>query len=255
MRRIVIISDTQIPYHDHLALTNVVDFIGEWEPDEVIHIGDLMDYPTPSSWSKDTRAEFAGSVKRDSEMGKQFLGRLRSDYAGPIKVLDSNHDARPAIYLGKYAPALDEYTSSFSLEKLLDFDSHGVEFVGGFYDFAPGWTATHGHLGFSLSQVAGGTALRAAKKIGVSVVMGHTHRLGLVPDSTGYQGAVTTKWGFEVGHLMDMRLAHYLKNGGANWQKGFGVFYVDGDKVTPVPVPVHDDGTFHVDGHTFGKAA
>ncbi|TDD97221.1 metallophosphoesterase [Actinomadura rubrisoli] len=253
MKRIVVISDTQLPYHDHTAVKNLIDFIGQWQPDGVIHIGDLMDYPTPSRWSKDTRAEFVGSVMKDSEMGKQFLGRIRRIFDGWFKVIPGNHDERPEVYLESYAPALAEYP--FDLSTLLDFDSHGVEMARGFVDFAPGWTATHGHLGFSMSQVAGGTALRAAKKIGKSVVCGHTHRLGLVGDSCGYNGKVETRWGFEVGNLMDMASASYLRNGGANWQKGFGVFYTDGDNVTPVPVPVHDDGTFVVDGYVFGKRA
>ena len=38
-KRIVVISDTQIPYDDRKALKAVVKFIGDYNPDEVIHIG------------------------------------------------------------------------------------------------------------------------------------------------------------------------------------------------------------------------
>ena len=51
-KRIVIIPDTQIPYDDRKALNAVIRFIGDWQPDEVIHIGDLMDYPTPARWRR-----------------------------------------------------------------------------------------------------------------------------------------------------------------------------------------------------------
>lgn len=253
MDRIVIISDTQIPYHDERAVRNVIEFIGTWQPDHLVHVGDLMDFPTPARWSKDTRVEYAGSVKRDAEEGKRFLGDVRRVYAGPWNVLEGNHDLRPRVYLEQYAPALGDYP--FDIGTLLDFDGHGVNLVEGFFDFAAGWTVTHGHLGFTLSQLAGRTALLAAKKIGKSVIMGHTHRLAVTGESYGYNGEVSTYWGMEVGHLCSLRKMGYLKNGGANWQQGFGIVFVNGDQVTPIPVPVHKSGTFTVDGYTFGAKA
>lgn len=253
MERIVVISDIQFVYEDTRAVRNVVDFIHTYQPTQVVQIGDLMDYPQPSRWSKDTRAEFEGSIFADSEVGKRFLGYLRSGYEGPVKVIEGNHDLRPRDYLERNAPALSE-ARNFDLDVLLDFDSHGVELITGFYEFAPNWVMTHGHLGFTLSQLAGRTALLAAKKIGKSVIMGHTHRLGMAGESHGYNGNTTTHWGFEVGHLCDMSKMPYLKTGSANWQQGFGLVYVSGDDVTPVPVPVHNDGTFTVDGYVFGKS-
>jgi len=43
----------------------------------------------------------------------------------------------------------------------------------------------------------------------------------------------------------------YMK-GVMNWQKGFGILYVDGDKVSPVPVPIERDGSFVVEGKRYG---
>src|SRR5690606_17716399 len=57
----------------------------------------------------------------------------------------------------------------FHLETLLRFDEYGFELVYGFYDMAPDWVVTHGHLGLPLSQLAGRSAMRAANKIGKSV--------------------------------------------------------------------------------------
>jgi metallophosphoesterase superfamily enzyme len=252
MERICVISDIQFPYEDTKAVRNVVDFVHIWQPTEVVQIGDLMDYPQPSRWSKDTKAEFEGSIYKDSETGKRFLGYLRSGYDGPVKVIPGNHDTRPFDYLSKYAPALAE-SRDFNLDTLLDFDGHGVELIEGFYEFAEGWVMTHGHLGFTLSQLAGRTALLAAKKINKSVVMGHTHRMGLSGESSGYNGNINTLWGFEVGNLCNMAKMPYLKTGSANWQQGFGLIYVSNGEVTPVPVPVHSNGTFTVDGNVFGK--
>lgn len=247
VRRIIVISDTQIPYHNKRQVDALIRFIGEDQPDEVIHIGDLMDYPQPSRWNKDTRREFEGSVKRDSDLGKRFLAQLRVIYDGPVGVHEGNHDRRPKDYLWRYAPALDDFCC-FDIDKLLDFDGFGVTLLPDFYAFEPGWVSTHGHLGFNLSRIAGSTALNAAKKIGKSVVMGHTHRAGIVSESSGYRGKLQTVTGVEVGHLMDVRKADYLKNGWANWQSALGIVDISGRHVSAHVVPVVSDGSFMADG-------
>ena len=252
MKRIVIIPDTQMPFDDRRALKSVLRFIGDTQPDEVIHVGDIMDYPQPSRWNKDTAGEFQGSVFKDSEDAKKrLLGPLRDVYSGPIKVHEGNHDERPRTYLAKYAPALAE-SKAFNLDVLLDFNGFGIELLPDFNPVAPGWLTTHGHKGgVTLSRHAGYTALGAAVKFGKSVVMGHTHRVGLIAQSNGYDGKVTrTVHGFEVGNLMDMKKAHYLKGAAGNWQHGFGVLTVDGQHVSPQAVFINK-GRFTVDNNTW----
>ncbi|MGV9693353.1 metallophosphoesterase [Streptomyces sp. NPDC003444] len=252
----VVVSDTQIPYEDKRALRNVISFIGEYQPDEVIQIGDLVDYPAPSRWTAGTRYEFAGGVIRDSEYAKRnFSTPLRAVYDGPVKILKGNHDERPEVYLEKNAPALAAEDVAYRFESLLDFDGFGFKLVEPYYGFAPGWVAIHGHESPGLSQVAGRTAAAKARKAGVSVVMGHTHRLAISPESTGYGGKLKTVYGFEVGHLMDVRQAGYLRNGPANWQKGFGLFYCGKFGATPHAIPVEPDGSFVVEGERFGSIA
>ena len=250
-KRIVIISDTQIPFDDRRAVAAVVRFIGDYNPDEVIHIGDLMDYPSPSRWTKGTAEEFSQRIKPDSEQAKRrFLGPLREVYDGPVGIHEGNHDERPREYLAKFAPALAEYVDDFRFESLCDFDGFGVTVLPEFYKVAPDWITTHGHRGgIRLTQKAGDTALNAAIKFNTSVIMGHTHRLGLKPESRGYGGTVMKQiWGMEVGNLMNMRLAGYLKSGTANWQQGFALLTVEGNHVKPEIVPI-TAGRFSVHGN------
>lgn len=251
-RRVVIIPDTQIPYESRRAMKAVIRFIGDTQPDEVVHIGDLMDFPQPSRWNKGTRGEFEGSVYEDSEAAKKrFLGPLRDVYEGPVGVHEGNHDERARVYLEKYAPALAG-TGAFNVETLLDFDAFGVSLLPTFYEIAPGWISTHGHRGgIRLSPIAGNTATNAAKKFGKNVICGHTHRLGIGAFSNGYDGKIDrTVYGMEVGNLMDMKQAAYLKDGTANWQQGFGILEIDGGVVTPRIIPVNK-GSFTVDGETW----
>lgn len=250
--RCVIISDTQLPYHDRRALKAVVRFIGDYQPDRLIHIGDMMDYPTPARWSKGTAEEFAKQMKEDNEKGKEFLASIRAVYDGWFGIHEGNHDLRPREYLVKYAPALVEYSDQFHFENLLDFDGFGIELLPEFYKVAPGWVTTHGHRGqISISRIAGNTALNAARKFGTSVVMGHTHRAGVLSHTTGYGGDIKqVLTGMEVGNLMNMKLAQYLKGGTGNWQQAFGLLTIDGQHVKPEVVPIHK-GRFTVDGHTW----
>jgi predicted phosphodiesterase len=251
-KRIVVISDTQIPFDDRRALKAVVQFIIDTQPDEVVHIGDVMDYPSPSRWTKGSAEEFALRIKPDSEQAKKrFLAPLREGYSGPIRIHEGNHDSRPRDYLAKYAPALIEYEDQFRFENLLDFDGFGVEVLPEFYKIAPGWISTHGHRGgVRLSQKASDTAYNAMMRFGTSVIIGHTHRQGIKPHTFGYGGNQRVLWSLEVGNLMSMKLAQYLKGATANWQSGFALLTVDGSHVKPELVPVVG-GRFSVDGNVW----
>jgi predicted phosphodiesterase len=248
-QRIVVISDTQIPFDDRKAVAAIVRFITDTQPDEVVHIGDLMDYPSPSRWTKGTAEEFALRIKPDSEQAKRrFLEPLRAGYDGPVGVHEGNHDARPREYLSKYAPALVEYEDQFRFESLLDFDGFGVTVLPEFYKLAPSWVSTHGHRGgVRLSQKASDTAYNAMMRFQASVIIGHTHRQGIKPHTFGYGGSQRVLWSMEVGNLMNMKLAHYLKGATANWQSGFAVLTIDGTHVKPELVPIIG-GRFAVDG-------
>lgn len=251
-KRIWIVSDVQWPFHDRKAVKAVIKAVGDAQPDEVVLIGDCLDFPQPSRWNKNTRGEFEGSIFEDSEGFKaRFLQPLREVYGGKLGMHEGNHDLRPREYLAKYAPALAE-SKAFNIEVLCDFEGFEMELLPMFYDIAPGWVSTHGHLGqISLSRIAGNTALGAARKFGKSVVMGHTHRIGVLSESRGYAGKITSQvTGMEVGNLMDMRMAHYLKGGTANWQQGFGILTVDGSHVNPETVGINK-GRFTVDGRTW----
>ncbi|ARX87909.1 hypothetical protein SMD44_07394 [Streptomyces alboflavus] len=258
MKRIVVISDTQIPYHDPRYLKTVIDFIGSYQPDELYQIGDLNDYDTPSRWSEGTRREYEQRVKADSEATKRiFLGPIRDVYDGPFGILEGNHDLRPRTYLSAKAPALAEYAEDFHFSRLLDFDGFGVNLCSPFYPVGPDTVLLHGHEVKGISQEAGRTALRHAIKAGVNVVMGHTHRLGVVRSGTGYEGGRrVVRWGMEVGHLMAPSKAGYLGPGGvANWQPGIGLLYVDDAQVAPYCVDIAGDGSFVVEGQAYGRVA
>ncbi|MFB7473195.1 hypothetical protein [Kitasatospora sp. NPDC056184] len=250
-KRYVVVSDLQMPLHDRRAWKAVLRFIADYKPDEVVNIGDINDYTSPGRWTKDTRAEYQESVFEEAAFArKHYCVELRKVFDGPSVLLGSNHGERPMKYAEKYAPAIAD-EGVFSERALLRLDDFGIQFIPDFYHFAPRWTMTHGHLGkIGLSQIAGNTALNAAKKLGRNIVMGHTHRLGVGSHTTGVDGMSMTLTGMEVGNLMDRKKAKYLAGYSGNWQQGFGLVDVNHEHVQVTPVRI-GRGQFIVDGSVY----
>lgn len=241
MRTIAVVSDLQVPFHSPRAVRTLAAFIKAYKPDSVACVGDVLDSPQVSRWTKGLAGEYTKDLAKHRDAAVRILEDLQ------VKDLSrSNHDDRVEIYLQKYAPGLDGLPE-LRTETFLRLDDLGIVFHRRPYELAPGWLLMHGDEG-GLSRTPGGTALSLARSTGKSVVAGHTHKLGLQHESRGYNGKSNTIWGFEVGNLMELGKAEYLKFGGANWSQGFGLLFVEGSKVTPSPIPIDRDGSFVVDG-------
>jgi hypothetical protein len=138
-----------------------------------------------------------------------------------------------------------------TIEKFLHLDDLGITYHSKPYQFHDGWVMVHGDEQ-SIKPQGGLTALESAKRHGLSVVCGHTHRQGISSFTTASGGVLRgVLTGFEVGHLMDESQAYYTR-GTFNWQKGFGIIYIDRKRVQPVAIPIEKDGSFLVEGKRYG---
>jgi hypothetical protein len=151
--------------------------------------------------------------------------------------------------VAQHAPGLSSLPE-LKIEEFMGLNQLGITFHRKPYAIAPGWLMVHGDEAGS-SRIAGGTALGLARKLGKSVICGHTHKMGLIHDHSSVNGKQTAqRFGFEVGNLMDQSKASYLGAGYANWQPGFGVLIVDGNNVTPLPIPIINN-QFYWEGKTY----
>lgn len=244
MRRIWVISDLQVPFHDRKAVDAVAQAIADLKgPDDlVVTAGDEMDMQTISRWSQGTALEWERSIGKDRDLTHQVLKDLQVQVC-----IRSNHTDRLYNSMMKRLPGLIGLPE-LELPNFLGLPELGIHYSEEAYPVAPGWNLMHGDEA-GMSQVAGQTAAGLVKKVGTSVVCGHTHRLGLQPYTTSVNGKVTrTLWGFEVGNLMDMTKAKYAKT--HNWQQGFGLLYVDGAHVTPSPIPIQKK-SFVIEGERY----
>src|SRR4051812_12449475 len=213
---IVVISDIQCPYHDKAAVASVLDYIKGLKPDRVCNVGDEIDCPQPSRWNKGFAGEYAGDLRKHIAINKEMQAAFQKAARGNYEIMRSNHVDRIEKYIAKYAPAFAELPE-LQIETLLGYDDLGIKYHRKIADIAPGWVLAHGDEG-SMILSPGGTALSLARKVGKSVVCGHTHRAGIQHDHDSHNGRTTRRlFGMEVGNLMDMRKASYLAYGGANW--------------------------------------
>lgn len=247
MKTVVVLSDLQIPYHDPKFVSAVQEFVADYQPDELFCVGDELDAPEPSRWTKGTAGEYAGTLQKGIDKTHKIMAGFKEALGDrPFHVQRSNHTDRIENYVSRYAPALSSLRD-LEYETLLGYNELGIKYHERIYNFAPGWAMAHGDEG-SLSRIAGSTALSLARRTGLSIVCGHTHRLGIQHENTAVNGKVTGRlFGMEVGHMMDLSKAAYLKSGGANWQAGFGILHIDRGNVTPSVVPMINN-SFIVEG-------
>lgn len=245
MKKVVVISDLQVPYHDPIAIRNVVAFIKRFKPDQVITIGDEIDLPQISRWTEGTPGWFEQTLGSDRDATVEILWDLQV-----TDMIRSNHTDRLYNVIMKKIPAFLALPE-LKFEKFMKLDELGIKFHRKPLEFAPDWIAIHGDEG-SVKPTPGLTALEAARRHGKSVVCGHTHRAGqsaFTEASGGVLGRVLR--GVEVGNLMDFKKAGYTK-GVANWQQAFAVFYVDKKTVTNTIVHIEKDGSFVFEGKRYG---
>lgn len=231
MKSVLILPDLQVPYHDPKFIRVMESFIQDFQPDEIGQIGDLMDQPQPSRWNKGLAGEYERTLQNDIDQTKDILSRLSINW---VKM--GNHDERIEAYVERYAPALRSL-SSLRYEELLGLDHNGIVLHREPFEISPGWVIAHGHEG-SLSSVAGRTAYGLARRFDRSVVCGHTHRAGIVSETVGLGRKHRTFTGMEIGHGMDLKYASYVKS--PNWQQAFGILYIEGKRVQPELIPVHN---------------
>lgn len=246
----IVIPDLQPPFHDKKAVKSLIEYVRWRRPDGLLCVGDEIDLPQVSRWTKGTAGEFAGGLKRDCETTKAIMVAFREALGPdrPFHMSRSNHGDRLDLYVQRYAPALADFVepgAALDIPNLCGYGDRDIDITYHRqpFEFHPGWILCHGDEG-NLSPLAGRTATNlGVNKFGKSVVAGHTHRLGISHHTTSVAGRVTrTITGVEVGHLMDLKQATYLGGGSGNWQRGFGEVRTYGRHVSALVHPIHPGG-------------
>jgi hypothetical protein len=251
MKRTVVVPDLQVPYHDPVAVKNVAAYIKAVRPDSVVTLGDEIDLPQISRWTENTPGWYEQTLAADRDEAVEVLWSL-VEHTKDAHMIRSNHTDRLYNVIMKKIPAFLALPE-LRFEKFMKLDELGITYHKKPYAVARGIIALHGDEQ-SIKPQPGLTALEAARRHGISVICGHTHRAGqsaFTEASGGKIGRILRGW--EGGHLMDVRQAHYTK-GTMNWQQAFIVIEEIGTNVQVSIINLEKDGTFVVSGKRYGRA-
>lgn len=232
-KTVMIMPDLHAPDHDEIALAAFLVALTMLRPDELVIIGDFIDCKAPARWSKQTAAEYANTLPGELEAGKLVLKQIRDVFDGAIAFIPGNHEARISSYVRQYAPAVAGLVPE--LPVLLDFEQYDVDYHPVTYAVAPGVIAIHGKALSSVLGAAGQSAYKERTRHGMSVVQGHSHRLGL-----GFDYQERDRFWMECGHLTSAKALGYCDFDHANWQQGFGLLKIYGDRVFPTIHAIHE---------------
>lgn len=228
---VVIFSDWHIwpgQYTD--AFWMLLKIVKEIQPALLIANGDIIDGARISRHPRIGWAE-TPSVKDEIEAAKEQMGMIHKAAPKAKRLWTwGNHDRR-----------FDSFLSSNAAE---------IEGVKGtrLGDHFPDWTfcesITLNETVVVKHRFRGGVhaAYNNALHGGVTMITGHTHRLMSRPLSN-YRG---THYGIEGGCMADPHGPQfaYVENAPVNWQPGFVVLHLDGERVVPELVEVRNASTF-----------
>jgi hypothetical protein len=195
----------------------------QFKPDLVDLVGDIDNADSTSRWAvgtPDAAIPISDSGARDT---KQFLKDVRASGKrnADIHLYDGNHGwTRHEAYMLKNAPAMMEEVTA---DSIYEFNKAGVEWHR--YDDLPfnRFLDMYVHHGNAVSKHSGESVKADIDSWGVSLIRGHSHRLGSYLKSYELTGQELE--GYEIGHLMDIKQVTYTNV--RNWQQGFIYGYID----------------------------
>jgi predicted phosphodiesterase len=226
----VMLNDIHFPYEDKKALRKVMKMVKDLQPDHVILNGDIVDFYTISSFSKDPSRTL--SLQDELNSTKDFLGELRDACPDArISYTIGNHEDRLTRYLRSNAKAL-ESLDALKLESLLGLDDYGIRMYG-----AEGFKLNRESIvlhGGRVSKHAGGTARMEFERHLISGFSGHCHRAGR-HDVVGHSKSFF--W-IEGGCLCELN-PEYIE-GRPNWQHAVTLIEYTNDRTFPELITLHE---------------
>lgn len=217
----VILSDLQIPWQDKEVIDGLVKpFIKDLKPDGIVLNGDIVDCYSISDFDKNP-LNVDWHLQNEIDQAGELMEWLKFI---PIRYwLGGNHEDR-LRRLAWRTKGLGQL-EAMKFNKLFEVAKYGFLWREyGQVITLGNLTVTHGEF---VRRHSGASGMATLDRLGTSVLVGHTHRLGSFyrTDTRGVHGA------WENGCLcrLDPEYEHF-----PNWQQGFSV------------VKVHNKGMFSV---------
>ena len=235
MKTWLVLNDIQIPWQDKPVLQMIVDFAADLKPYGVVLNGDVTDCYLISDYAKDPSRVKVWGLKREIAEAGQLMSAFK--YAKERWWLGGNHEDRWRRIQWQFPNlegALQHYDVAFHMA---DYGFQwkpygGVLHLGKLF-------VTHGAL---VSKHSAQTARFTYEKYGNSVLVGHTHRLGVFyrTNAKGIHAA------YENGCVCRLT-PEYVQC--PDWQQGFSVVHVeDGGWFNVQQIPILKRSRFFYGG-------
>lgn len=205
---IIAFGDTHCPFQNKRALEITYQIITDIQPDTIVLMGDMVDMYAISSFSRDPVRVL--KLQNELDATNEVLRQIDALSNAEVVYLEGNHEQRLQRYL-RLRPELHGL-NNLKLENLLGLDTLGwemkSEYKQGDLLFVHGRYISK-HSAYSIKREL------EARAFQISVLMGHTHRIGNY-NITGYKSVIR---GYEIGCLCKDQ--EYQAS--PNWQRGFAV--------------------------------
>lgn len=260
-------SDHQIPYQDDRAIDLWFQVMDWFKPHVVDYLGDTSDQFCFSNFEVGRTKEFLNTVpdlpegieypgpaerlmdfiKAEEKATADFyaLTRKKRKNAEIFSAL-GNHDIRIWNYADKY---MKETLEQITPEALWGLDNLGIDYI--YYEDLPRlrYGGLYAHHGIAANAEAGASVKNDIDKLGVSIIRGHSHRMGTYYKT--YELRNETLRGYEIGHLCKVDSDGFKYTQVHNWQQGFAVGLISGDSVHIQPIEINPNYECWVAGRKF----
>lgn len=212
----VFVSDVHAPFHDKLAVKACLSFVRWWKPDQIVFMGDLVDFYAISRFNRDPERRF--KLQEEIDAGVEVLESFCKASPNSKKIfLRGNHEHRFQKYFWSVAPEAASLRSN-DIVVQLKLKEMDIDYIEDGKMKMKETVIKHGNI---VRKFSAYTAKGEFESCGVSGVSAHTHRLGRYFHT--HEGGSFT-W-METGCLCDLS-PEYMEGKVANWQQGFGIgFY------------------------------
>lgn len=218
-KRLLVLSDIHIPYHNIESLTCAFDFAKGEKPDAILLNGDTLDFFGLSRFMKDPKKR---SIASELSIFKDFIEVLKKTFNAKIYYKMGNHCERYEHFLWMKAHELVG-VEEFEIENILKARAEGIEVIKDKRIIKAGdLNIMHGHeFGgsvFSPVNIARGLFLRGK----VSAMQGHNHQTSSHVERDMNGGVIKT---WSLGCLCELHPAYLPIN---KWNHGFAMVDIDG---------------------------
>src|SRR5579885_506194 len=204
------------------TLSSVQRYVARYKWDEVVQIGDLIDFDCISSHNAHKLRVIEGRrIQKEYDYGNRWLDSWQKATGGAEwTILEGNHCERVERYIDAN-PALE---GSLEFDKQLQLKQRGIRWVR---FWTKGEIYSIGNAHFIHGQHTNKYhAEKTAAEYGVCVFYGHTHDVMCVPKSL--RGADKSILGQSLGCLCRYDQP-YMRGRPSKWQQAFGVFHFQPD--------------------------